>query len=688
MRVICVLSVLSAGARAYTPNPNPEELIDTNTGTFNLGGQENSAGNVMPDVLLPWGFATWSPSNDVTSGGGWFFDSHATHLASIRYTKQPSPWVGDYGFFNIMGHVVNPSHDGKTGQVANYAPQAAQFSPYLFNATLTPYATAGGEATVEVTPTAHGGLLRFTFPPPDTNAALTGSYNATRRVLFSLLASAGNFVNLTGTGGAASPLTFSGGVSDGLPAHGRLSFVATLQAASGAPLAPLAVGVDTDGGNRWAWADFDAADVSADVLVVRVATSLISSEQAQAAYAAEVAGVTFERALAAAKSAWHALASRVTVADIGAGRTDADADDLLAVLYSSLYRAAKFPRSLWEVNYSTGDAQHWSPYTGSVLPGVLSSDVGFWDAFRTTFSLLALVRPDHLAEEMEGFLNTWRENGFVPQWPHPAGGGMAGTMSDVTFSEAIAKLPHCGSARAAAAGYCVNASALYAAARQNAFSRPVDYLAYGYMPLEDGGTMVSDTLLNWHADWAVAQAAAALGHADDATTLMARANNFSALLDPARGFFVPRLKSGAFTSDFDQFAWGPGPGYTEAGPLQYRVEVPYAPQALKAALAGMGYDACGIVQQANTMSSAYHAGGYGNVIHEQAEMAANCWGQWELNNQPVSAASHRERCAGAAWKWSRALTTLPPLSPHPHPRNAPPRARPLGLGHAAHAGRL
>jgi hypothetical protein len=49
---------------------------------------------------------------------------------------------------------------------------------------------------------------------------------------------------------------------------------------------------------------------------------------------------------------------------------------------------------------------------------------------------------------------------------------MTGTMSDVSMSEAIVKLPHCGSARAAAAGYCVNASALYAASRQNAFRVP------------------------------------------------------------------------------------------------------------------------------------------------------------------------------------------------------------------------
>jgi predicted alpha-1,2-mannosidase len=561
-----------------------------------------------------------------------------------------------------------PARAGKTGQYANYNPRASQFSPYLFNATLTPYGTASGAATIEVTPTSHGAVMRFTFPPPDTNAALTGSYNATRRVLISLPSSARNSVNLTGAGSAASPLLFTGAATDNVPANGALHFVANLLGAGDAPVAPLASGAGQDGSNWWAWADFDAADAASAVLTLRIATSLISPAQALAAHGAEVAAVSFDGALAAAKAQWHALATRITVGDIGAGRSPQEAQDLMTIFYSSLYRASRFPRALYEDDYANDKAPiHWSPYKGTVLAGELSSDVGFWDAFRTTFSLLSLVKPDRLAAEMEGFLNTWRENGFVPQWPHPNGGGMAGTMSDVTFSEAIAKLPHCGSARAAAAGYCVNASALYAASRQNAFSRQVDYITYGYMPAEDGGTHVSDTLLNWHADWAVAQAATALGFADDAAILMARANNFTALLDPTRGFFTPRLKNGSFIGDFDQYAWGPGPGYTEAGPWQYRVEVPYAPQALKTALAAAGYDGCAIVQQANTIRSTYHAGGYGGVIHEQAEMAANCWAQWELNNQPVRALQHMQvafdtavtgACAQQAQPWLRKSAAL------------------------------
>ena len=111
-------------------------------------------------------------------------------------------------------------------------------------------------------------------------------------------------------------------------------------------------------------------------------------------------------------------------------------------------------------------------------------------------------------------------------------------------------------------------------------------------------------------------------------------------------------------------------------PAAARPEVPYDPSGLSAALEELGLDAAEVVEAANTMPSTFHAAGYGTPIHEQVgarkdpprprfhsatastpmprlppsipatvhvsqffltqvEMATNCFGQWELNNQPV-----------------------------------------------------
>ena len=308
---------------------------------------------------------------------------------------------------------------------------------------------------------------------------------------------------------------------------------------------------------------------------------------------------------------------------------------------------------MWETD-SEGNEVHWSPYTGKQESGPISADQGFWDAYRSTYSLLALWRPDRFALMMEGWLNAWREGGWVPQWSSPGyRGSMTGTMSDVTMSEAIVKLPHCNATAIDRShsddDYCINASALFEASLQNAMQTPGptanegrdcldEYTKYGYVAFDGAcGASVSRTLNYLHADWALSQVADLLGHQDLAQELALRAANWTKLLDPETGFLAPRLRNGDFASDFDEFAWGDGKGYTEAGPWQYRFEIPYDPPALAAALEALDLNAADLVEQANTMGSFAHAGGYGTPIHEMTEMAANCFGQIELNNQPAFA---------------------------------------------------
>lgn len=165
-----------------------------------------------------------------------------------------------------------------------------------------------------------------------------------------------------------------------------------------------------------------------------------------------------------------------------------------------------------------------------------------------------------------------------------------------------------GGRRAAELGYCVNASGLYAASRQNAFVAPgpdtsegrlclANYTALGYVPSDapcDAG--VTRSVNYWHSDYALSRAAALLGEDADAALLAARAANYTRLLEPTSGgFLMQRTAAGAFAlPDFDEVAWGGG--YTEAGPWQYRFEAPFDPQGLKAALAAIGVDACGLVQ--------------------------------------------------------------------------------------------
>ena len=204
-----------------------------------------------------------------------------------------------------------------------------------------------------------------------------------------------------------------------------------------------------------------------------------------------------------------------------------------------------------------------------------------------------------------------------------------------TLLTTIVKLPHCGSSKHAAKGYCVNASALYLASRKNAFDVPPkgspegrvclqEYLDLGYIPQGCSDADVSRSMNYWHSDYALSQAATELAkvsgsdsppnvpnvsYSADATKLLASSKNWIKLLDPDTGHFRVKDTNGSFLGTFDEFAWGPKPGYTEAGPWQYRVEVPYDPKGLQKAFKSMGYDGCDIIQEANTMLPIFHDGG-------------------------------------------------------------------------------
>ena len=113
----------------------------------------------------------------------------------------------------------------------------------------------------------------------------------------------------------------------------------------------------------------------------------------------------------------------------------------LPIFYTSLARALIFPRHLDEITAS-GEVVHYSPYdpNGGVHPGLLVTDNGFWDTYRTVYPMLSILYPDALGNIIQGWLNAYREGGWLPSWASPGYRNcMVGTFADVVISDAIVK---------------------------------------------------------------------------------------------------------------------------------------------------------------------------------------------------------------------------------------------------------
>ncbi len=95
----------------------------------------------------------------------------------------------------------------------------------------------------------------------------------------------------------------------------------------------------------------------------------------------------------------------------------------------ALYRLFLFLKPLWAWCRKSRNPLGSTHQT--VQPGKLFTNIGFWMAC-TSFPLLALMAPDTYHDFLEGFLNFYKETGFLPKWLAPDERGMMpGTLIDV-----------------------------------------------------------------------------------------------------------------------------------------------------------------------------------------------------------------------------------------------------------------
>lgn len=572
---------------------SPAEHVNTRGGTnsrFDL-----SHGNLLPLVTVPWGFNAWAPVTDNDpQWSQWWFHPSDRRFFGIRCTHQPSPWIGDYGYFLISAAIVDESHDNSQ-QYSIYNPDASAFKPYLFNATLLSYGTRTGSTRVEVTSSSRAAVLRFSFPQQEVGS----SFNQTQRVLIKLNDVLGDDVEVSTDAKGRVLLTgWTSANNGGVPRlhvenqtlqYFKMYFAATLVGGEDEKtvVTPFATRIvrDVKAADIHAALYFAAGNASApatSTLVMRVATSLISPEQALLNLQQEIGDKTFDDVMKESKLLWDNGLGRVKINSVSSHSPAlrSQESDMMQVFYSSMYRAMIFPRDTYEVNAS-GHNIHYSPYdlAGRTFDGVSVSDSGFWDAYRTVYPALSLFFPTRLGLVVDGWLSAYKEGGWLPNWASPGyRGSMVGTMGDAALADAIVK---------DIAGF--DRELAYAAIRQDAFVIPPtvkgddmlfgvgragleSYLKYSYIPYGAKGTTgtvsetVSRTLNYVLSDYAIAQAAQKLGKQDDSDELMNRSTWYKHLFDVESGFFRAKTQDGSFIDGFDEFAWGDP--YTEGGPWQ------------------------------------------------------------------------------------------------------------------------
>ncbi|MDR0425605.1 MAG: GH92 family glycosyl hydrolase [Clostridiales bacterium] len=549
-----------------------------------------SSGNTLPLTALPHSMAAFAPQTD-SERGRWFYHPKDRSCEGIRLTHQPSPWLGDFSHFVFMpccGEKINFEPDFRW---SSFRPGEAALRPHEMRLRLLRYG-----ADFRLTPTDSGAVMKiaYAFDQTPRFAVLPFDFKGEIRV---------DEAKRT-VYGFTTAKTFN-------PQNGdfKIYFVFSFDCAI--DLSKSEIG-DT-------LANVALRDKA---VTVRLATSYLSYEQAFYNLKKESADLTYEQARARAEGAWEAVLSRIAVEGETARKK---------TFYSCLYRAFLYPTKFYETD-ETGENYHVDPETNEIKRGVMYTNNGFWDTFRTVYPLYSILAPDTYAEIVDGWLNFYDDTGYLPRWPSPSEGGfMPGTLVEAVIADAVVKglLPRAQCERALKA-MLKNAQVQSDNKKQG--RKAIDaYRTLGYVPNDLEKESVNETLDCAYGDFCIAQVARYVGENETAEAFERTSKNYSRVFDRASGFMRGKDSQGRRRDGFSPFDWGGE--YTEGSAWQSSFAVQHDIEGLAALYGGRDK----LLEKIDALFSApptFEIGGYAREIHEMSELAAVDFGQCAISNQP------------------------------------------------------
>ncbi|PCE15798.1 hypothetical protein AUC47_13115 [Microbacterium sp. SZ1] len=553
--------------------------VDTRRGTNSTGGF--SRGNNLPATAWPNGFNFITPMTNADNVGTIYQYQRANNaqnlpaLNGIGFSHQPSIWMGDRNQIAVL-----PAANGSPTSSLNDRKLAFHHENETARPDIYSVEFDNGIQT-SVTATDHGAIYRFEFTGDTSSVLIDQLVNSSK------LQIAGDTVSGWVDGGS------------GWPGRTRMFVYGTFDKA------PLNAGATTQG-DRNGTARYAAFDTSGDKIVeLRLSSSFISQDQAQKNHEFELQGVSFEQAHAAVRDAWN---DRLGVIHDVKGATDTQ----LVTLYSSLYRLNLYPNSQFENTGSKADPvyQYASPVSATsgsasdtrtnakIVDGKIYVNNGFWDTYRTAWPLYSLLYPDVTDELVDGFVQQYRDGGWVARWSSPGYADlMTGTSSDVAFADAyLAGALDTDTALEAYDAAVKNATVLPAsnAVGRKGLAQSI-FLGYTEATTHESASWGLEGYIN---DFGIAEMAEKLSEdpatptdrveqlKEEATYFEARAEHYVEMFNPEAGTFTSRNADGSWTSgaEFDKKAWGGA--FTEASAWTFGFHAPHDVDGLAALYGG------------------------------------------------------------------------------------------------------
>ncbi len=513
------LSLIAAGAAMATNNADYVKYVDPMIGS-------GFHGHVFVGASVPNGMVQVGPNN-IDKGWDWCSGYHYSDSICIGFshTHLNGTGCGDLGDVMLMpmtkpNVIRGEQTDISGGYASKYRHSTEVARPDYYSVMLERYGIKA-----EMTATARVGLHRYTFPAGNHAYVLVNLKDGVGSITIGSFIRKVDDYTIEGyryTRGW-SPMRKTYFVLKANKKIKGIKLYANDQEIAGVnQLKDRAVKGMLDFGNE-------------KEVMVKVALSSVSTENAAANMAAELTDFDFNKVMTNCRSQWNEQLSRieVTTADEVANK----------VFYTSLYHTMVSPSLFCDVNgqYRGIDdmiytAKGYTNYT----------TLSLWDTYRALCPLYTLVKPEIVPNLVNTMLSIYRQNDKLPIWPLMSGETecMPGYSSVPIIADAYLK------------GFTgFDANLAFEAMKATATYRKQNGVPYvlerGYIPCDSVHEATSIAMEYSVDDWGIAAMARKMGKDADAKTFAKRAGYYKQYFDKDIQFIRPKMADGSWRTPYD-----------------------------------------------------------------------------------------------------------------------------------------
>ncbi|TGV04615.1 GH92 family glycosyl hydrolase [Flavivirga rizhaonensis] len=291
-----------------------------------------------------------------------------------------------------------------------------------------------------------------------------------------------------------------------------------------------------------------------EAVLVKVAISAISIENAKMNMKAELSGWDFNKTKQDADEAWNKALNKIKI-------TSND-NHIMRSFYTSFYHTMVAPSVYSDVN---GDYMGTDKKVHSNNDFMSYSTFSLWDTYRAAHPLMNLVHSEMVPDIAKTMMHIYNEQGKLPIWHMMSYEtyAMVGNPGAVVLADIVLK------------GYDVDNHDAFEAMKASAMldERGLKWLKqYGYIPYEKEYSSVAKALEYGLADWSIAQVAKKLGKQEDYNYFIKRSKSYKHYFDPEMKLLRPIDSNKIFKKPFNPMSLS---DYIEGNAWQYTWLVPH-----------------------------------------------------------------------------------------------------------------